>query len=162
MQERDAAAGAGSAPAGSKGGIEMGNNLADFIERFILGKLINSQEGHVLMRRNDLAIELSCAPSQISYVLNTRFTPDRGFVVESRRGAGGFVRIVSIVPEVKEESASSETVLQVVARLAEAKVISRREEALLCYMLEMSANFLGKKDQFTVLREALHRMAGKV
>ncbi len=138
----------------------MGNNLADFIERFILGKLINSQEGHVLMRRNDLAVELSCAPSQISYVLNTRFTPDRGFVVESRRGAGGFVRIVSIVPEVKEQQESSETVTQVVERLAEARVISRREAALLNYMLEISANYLGKKDQFALLREALHQMAG--
>ena len=74
-------------------------NLADFIERFLLQKLAQEAAGQVLVRRNELADELSCAPSQISYVLSTRFTLDRGYVVESRRGAGGFIRIVRMAPE---------------------------------------------------------------
>lgn len=73
-------------------------NLADFIERFIQQKLIEGAVGHVLVRRNELADELSCAPSQISYVLSTRFTLDRGYLVESRRGSGGFVRIARLEP----------------------------------------------------------------
>ena len=73
-------------------------NLADFIERFIQQKLHEGAAGHVLVRRNELADELSCAPSQISYVLSTRFTLDRGYLVESRRGAGGFVRIARLEP----------------------------------------------------------------
>ena len=73
-------------------------NLADFIERFIQQKLSEGAAGHVLVRRNELADELSCAPSQISYVLSTRFTLDRGYLVESRRGAGGFVRIARLEP----------------------------------------------------------------
>ena len=73
-------------------------NLADFIERFIQQKLSEGAADHVLVRRNELADELSCAPSQISYVLSTRFTLDRGYLVESRRGAGGFVRIARLEP----------------------------------------------------------------
>lgn len=69
-------------------------NLADAIERFILLRLSGRQDNTVVVNRNDLAQELACAPSQISYVINTRFTVTRGFVVESRRGSGGFIRIV--------------------------------------------------------------------
>ena len=65
-------------------------NLADAIENFIIGELLRDQEDALLVQRNELAERLSCAPSQISYVLSTRFTPERGFLVESRRGSGGF------------------------------------------------------------------------
>ena len=64
-------------------------NLADAIESFIIGELLREHEDTVLVQRNELAERLSCAPSQISYVLSTRFTPERGFMVESRRGSGG-------------------------------------------------------------------------
>jgi len=68
-------------------------NLADYIEKFILLRLSGQQDNSVVVNRNDLALELDCAPSQISYVVSTRFTGTRGFVVESRRGSGGFIRI---------------------------------------------------------------------
>ena len=67
--------------------------LADYIEKFILLRLSGQQDNSVVLNRNDLAEELDCAPSQISYVVSTRFTVTRGFVVESRRGSGGFIRI---------------------------------------------------------------------
>lgn len=72
-------------------------NIADSIENFILEELMRQAEA--LVQRNDLAQELNCAPSQISYVLSTRFTPERGFLVESRRGSGGFIRIIRSEPE---------------------------------------------------------------
>jgi transcriptional regulator of stress and heat shock response len=68
-------------------------NLADYIEKFILLRLSGQQDNSIVVNRNDLAQELDCAPSQISYVVSTRFTGTRGFVVESRRGSGGFIRI---------------------------------------------------------------------
>ena len=74
-------------------------NLADAIENFIIGELLRDQEDALLVQRNELAERLRCAPSQISYVLSTRFTPERGFLVESRRGSGGFVRIVRMEPQ---------------------------------------------------------------
>ena len=67
-------------------------NLADAIENFIMRQLLEDSEDTVLVQRNELADKLSCAPSQISYVLSTRFTPEKGYLVESRRGSGGFVR----------------------------------------------------------------------
>ena len=46
------------------------------------------------MRRSDLADRVGCAPSQINYVITSRFTPERGYLIESRRGGGGYIRIV--------------------------------------------------------------------
>ena len=68
--------------------------IADKIEKFILNKLTEEQE-KLILKRNELADELDCAPSQISYVLSTRFSNERGFDVESRRGLGGYIRIIS-------------------------------------------------------------------
>ena len=72
------------------------SNIADLIEAYVLRQLATQQDGKVELRRTDIANEISCAPSQISYVLSTRFTQDKGFVVESRRGLGGYIRIVQV------------------------------------------------------------------
>lgn len=72
------------------------SNIADLIENYILRRLAAEQNARVELKRSDIADEISCAPSQISYVLSTRFTQDKGFVVESRRGLGGFIRIARI------------------------------------------------------------------
>ena len=72
--------------------------IADKIEKFILNKLTEEQE-RLILKRNELADELDCAPSQISYVLSTRFSNERGFDVESRRGLGGYIRITKLNPE---------------------------------------------------------------
>ena len=72
------------------------SNIADLIEAYILRQLATQQDGKVELRRTDIANEISCAPSQISYVLSTRFTQAKGFAVESRRGLGGFIRIVQV------------------------------------------------------------------
>ena len=69
-------------------------SISDIIEKFILDNLGESDE--IDISRNELANFFSCAPSQINYVLETRFTVDRGFVKESKRGGGGFVKISKI------------------------------------------------------------------
>jgi transcriptional regulator CtsR len=66
--------------------------LSDSIERFI--KSLMEEEPLVELRRNELAQHFGCAPSQINYVLATRFSVDHGYIIESRRGGGGYVRIV--------------------------------------------------------------------
>ncbi|MDR2006852.1 MAG: CtsR family transcriptional regulator [Acidaminococcales bacterium] len=136
----------------------MGNSLADFIEKCILGKFVEAQEKHILMRRNDLAVELSCAPSQISYVLNTRFTPERGFEVKSRRGAGGFVRIIRVTSKFGGEENKGADAAQVLDRLLNMKVISGREYALLRHFMEVGASGLDNSAQLALLNEALKRM----
>ena len=72
--------------------------LTDSIEAFIKSLLEEGQE-QVDVQRNELAQYFRCAPSQITYVLSTRFTPDHGYVIESRRGGGGYIRIVRVVQQ---------------------------------------------------------------
>lgn len=72
------------------------SNIADLIESYILQRLSAQADSQVELRRTEIADKIECAPSQISYVLNTRFTTSKGFVVESRRGLGGFIRITRI------------------------------------------------------------------
>ncbi len=70
--------------------------LSDIIESFIKDMLENANENVLEIQRNELANTFNCAPSQINYVLTTRFTTDRGYYIESRRGGGGFIRIMKI------------------------------------------------------------------
>ncbi|NLK95594.1 MAG: CtsR family transcriptional regulator [Clostridiales bacterium] len=70
--------------------------LSDIIENFIK-EMINENDGEqVLIQRNELADQFRCAPSQINYVLTTRFTYDKGYIIESRRGGGGHITIKQI------------------------------------------------------------------
>lgn len=71
--------------------------LSDTIEAFIKEMLGDTQQDGVEIKRNELAEYFHCAPSQINYVLATRFTPDHGYIIESRRGGGGCIRIVRVV-----------------------------------------------------------------
>lgn len=66
--------------------------LSDAIEQFIKTMLVDDEQ-QIELKRNELAEYFNCAPSQINYVLATRFTPDHGYIIESRRGGGGCIRI---------------------------------------------------------------------
>ena len=75
--------------------------LSDAIEQFI--KTMLTQEApEVGLKRNELAEYFNCAPSQINYVLATRFTPDHGYIIESRRGGGGYIRIFRMTQDTSE------------------------------------------------------------
>jgi len=120
------------------------SNIADMIESYILRQLATRQDGQVELRRTDIADEISCAPSQISYVLSTRFTQDKGFVVESRRGLGGFIRIVQVplrdlvyqdMLSKLNEDTDMETVQSMVRYLAQHGMVETREAALLMQMV---------------------------
>lgn len=70
--------------------------LSDIIENFIK-EMINESDGEqILIQRNELADQFRCAPSQINYVLTTRFTYEKGYIIESRRGGGGHIIIKQI------------------------------------------------------------------
>ncbi|NLZ55921.1 MAG: CtsR family transcriptional regulator [Clostridiaceae bacterium] len=71
--------------------------LSDVIEALIKD-MIEEQDGRVEITRGELADRVNCVPSQITYVLETRFTHDLGYLVQSRRGGGGWIRIERIVP----------------------------------------------------------------
>ena len=129
-------------------------NMADAIESFIVGQLLAASKNTVLVQRNELADRLSCAPSQISYVLSTRFTPERGYLVESRRGSGGFIRIVRILPV--EEQEEEPTVDEILHYWNENRMLTDREFELLHYL--MGIMDIPEREKHQVLRQAVKRM----
>ena len=142
------------------------SNIADMIESYILRQLATRQDGQVELRRTDIADEISCAPSQISYVLSTRFTQDKGFVVASRRGLGGFIRIVQVplrdlvyqdmLSEIDEDT-DMETVQSMVRYLAQHGMIETREAALLMQVVTglFHSETLAAKERVQMLRTML-------
>lgn len=76
--------------------------LSDAIEQFIK-TMLTQDEQEIELKRNELAEYFNCAPSQINYVLATRFTPDHGYIIESRRGGGGYIRIFRMEQDTSEQ-----------------------------------------------------------
>ena len=70
-------------------------SLSSQITGMILEMLGNG--GTIEIQRNELAQTIGCVPSQINYVLSSRFTPEHGYMIESRRGGGGYIRIRRVV-----------------------------------------------------------------
>ena len=71
--------------------------MSDIITKEII-KMLNDSEANIAeIQRNEFANLIGCAPSQINYVLSSRFTPEHGYIIESRRGGGGYIRIKRVV-----------------------------------------------------------------
>ena len=118
-------------------------NLTDYIEEYLKRLLALSTNGYIEIKRRELAGKFTCVPSQISYVLERRFSLERGYLVESRRGGGGCIRIYRINPaqiqawrdlicSTREENFEAKKVKQLLDRMCESKLISKRE----CSVLE--------------------------
>ncbi len=69
--------------------------MSDLVAKHIL-EMLDEQDGNAEIQRNELAGTLGCVPSQINYVITSRFTPEQGYIVESRRGGGGYIRITRV------------------------------------------------------------------
>ena len=111
--------------------------LSDSIETFIKA-LLAEDEQSVELKRNELAEYFGCAPSQINYVLATRFTLDDGYVIESRRGGGGYIRIVRVMGSDQQQlmylinerigqSITEAEAVRLIGQLVERKIISGSE-----------------------------------
>lgn len=114
-------------------------SIADEIEAHIRHLIRSSPDGAIVIQRNDIAERFDCVPSQISYVLMTRFTPDRGYVVEGRRGGGGNIRVRKLDAERQELAALLQHIdaidqaraFGLVIRVLEAGIISEREAGVM-------------------------------
>ena len=139
--------------------------LSDNIERFI--KELMREDAHIELRRNELAQHFGCAPSQINYVLATRFSVDHGYIIESRRGGGGYVRIVRMQTRGEPNfldmllnrvgnSVDEETANAIISNLYERKMIEPGEASLMRAAVSRNALALpiSAKD---VLRAAVFR-----
>ncbi len=128
-------------------------NLCDIIEAHIKALLEDAGAGPVLIRRNTLAEMIGCAPSQINYVLETRFSLERGYVVESRRGGGGYVRI-----ERRGLGREPDTVGVVFSRLPEA--LSRAKAEGCVTLLEEEGLITSR--EAAIMRQAIGEGVSKV
>ncbi|WNC15042.1 CtsR family transcriptional regulator [Brevibacillus brevis] len=118
-------------------------NISDIIEQHLKSILTESPNGAIEIQRSELADLFQCVPSQINYVINTRFTVQKGYIVESKRGGGGYIRIrkVQIVSkarlqELLTEELIGETITQsvgnaIVERLLEEGLVNNREATLM-------------------------------
>lgn len=123
-------------------------NISDIIEQFILKTM--GDDDSVDISRNELAGFFSCAPSQINYVLETRFTIDKGFVKESRRGGGGFIKISKInldndeyvsnlILESVGDELSQKRLSQILDKLKNENIISQKEKEIIFSALSDSS-----------------------
>lgn len=123
-------------------------NISDIIEQFILKTM--GDDDSVDISRNELASFFSCAPSQINYVLETRFTIDKGFVKESRRGGGGFIKISKInldndeyvsnlILESVGDELSQKRLSQILDKLKNENIISQKEKEIIFSALSDSS-----------------------
>lgn len=114
--------------------------LCDAIESHI--KMLIAEAGQAELRRNDLALKFRCAPSQINYVLSTRFAPNLGYYIQSKRGGGGYIRVVRIninaeaflmeqINHALGKSLGQREAWCLVERLSEMKVLSASDGALM-------------------------------
>ena len=114
--------------------------LSDSIEDFIKALMEDEQDQQQAI--DELAEHFQCAPSQINYVLATRFTPDHGYVIESRRGGGGYIRIMRLASTSRAEllqtlyqrigmSISSADAMKIVDHLESEKIVSADEAKLM-------------------------------
>ena len=136
--------------------------LSDSIEQFIK-ELLNEEATEVELKRNELAEYFGCAPSQINYVLATRFSPDHGYLTESRRGGGGYIRIVRVVQSGSQrlmylvndrigDSLGEEECLRLISQLKEQMIITEDEAALMASAVSTRALSVPVPD---VLKDAM-------
>jgi len=116
-------------------------NISDVIEQFIRSIIENNKSDYVDIKRNELAEKFQVVPSQINYVINTRFTFEKGFIVESKRGGGGYIRIrkiilvdrdavLSLLKGIGEEISQKES-SDILGFLYDQELISEREKKLM-------------------------------
>ncbi|MBU8908650.1 CtsR family transcriptional regulator [Desertibacillus haloalkaliphilus] len=124
-------------------------NVSDIIEQYLKTILTNSEQDLIEIKRSELAKQFQCVPSQINYVISTRFTIEKGYIVESKRGGGGYIRIIKVKPHeqadlfdqmieligvsIRQSSAES-----LIIRLHEERVITKREAKLMLSVIDRS------------------------
>jgi transcriptional regulator CtsR len=117
-------------------------NISDLIEQYLKQLIQNSSGGAVEIQRSDLAERFSCVPSQINYVISTRFTLEKGYFVESKRGGGGYIRIQRVdlpsleavhrhIQQTVGEQIDQTTAEGLIYQLEEARFLSLREANLM-------------------------------
>jgi transcriptional regulator of stress and heat shock response len=124
-------------------------NISDIIENYLKAVLEMSEQELVEIKRSEIADKFECVPSQINYVINTRFTIERGYIVESKRGGGGYIRIMKVQTHdaahlidqllaLVNHRISQVNAENIIIRLVEEQVITLREAKIMQSVLDRS------------------------
>lgn len=138
--------------------------ISDNVAAYILN-MINEANGTAEIQRNELAGILGCVPSQINYVITSRFTPEQGYVVESRRGGGGYIRItrrvisptdmiMHIVNSIGNNIDAGSTRV-IIKNLAESNILSLQEARLISAATSDKALVGAPKENRDAIRAAV-------
>jgi len=146
-------------------------NTSDLIESYI--KKILEKNEMIELRRIELADLFNCVPSQINYVINTRFTIQRGYLVESKRGGGGYIRIAKVRMSDKKQMLErinllfSETINEknayaIIQKLYEDQIITKKEGNLMLSAIAKNTLNINETEDYTrarILRAFLERLS---
>lgn len=124
-------------------------NISDIIEGYLKQIIELEGKGHIEIKRSELADKFQCVPSQINYVINTRFTAERGYLVESKRGGGGYIRILRVASHSQDalfdemirqiDGMAPQTVAEhIIYRLIDEEIVSKREAKLMLAAIDRS------------------------
>ncbi len=115
--------------------MKLSNIIEDFIKEML------EQSDMIELQRNELANKFNCVPSQINYVISTRFSPERGYSVESRRGGGGYIKITRAHREAKDytfkimnligNGISQQDMVGIIQNLFDCELIGKREAKII-------------------------------
>lgn len=143
-------------------------SLTRIIEQHIQGLLEATEEESVFLSRKDLSEHFGCVPSQINYVIRSRFTPERGYIVESQRGGHGYIRVIRLCFDMPEERANhieeligdtinEQDTRRILANLQHRQLITARERLLIAvatrFQEEMGQDLM---DLSPYKRDSLH------
>ena len=128
-------------------------NISDIIENYLKQVMKMSESEVVEIKRNEIADKFQCVPSQINYVINTRFTIEKGYVVESKRGGGGYIRIIKVhsydhahlidqLLSIIESRIPQNNAEDVIYRLVEEEVITNREARIMLSVIDRSIIYI--------------------
>jgi len=131
-------------------------NITDIIEAYL--KQILHDEKKIEIKRQEIAERFDCVPSQINYVINTRFTIEKGYFVESKRGGGGYIRIQKIVildshdllDEISRwvgNDLTEQAAEDYLVRLINEQLLTRREAILIQSLLQKESLPMALEDQ---------------
>lgn len=128
-------------------------NISDIIEDYLKRVLEMSEKEIVEIKRSEIADKFQCVPSQINYVINTRFTIEKGYAVESKRGGGGYIRIMKVqthddahlieqLLSLIQSRIAQSSAEDVIIRLVEEEIITEREAKIMLSVIDRSVLYI--------------------
>lgn len=123
------------------------SNISNIIEQYLKRILQSEGQNTIEIKRSEIADRFQCVPSQINYVINTRFTAEKGYIVESKRGGGGYIRIIRIehqdqahliedIIQLIGNAVTQQSAIDILERLAEDELITVREAKIMLSAIE--------------------------